>query len=590
MSRIIDVDPRGGDLLIRFPYDPELIPVVKSLPGRRWNPRDKIWLVSVAAIQETVAVLVPLGFSLTPAARSLHGGDEETEVETAPRVTDSPPGRLFREEGAETYTVSALNQAVRGALGLAFPHLLWVRGEILEWSRNAHKKHVYFKLAEKEDDQSRPRAAVTVVVFERTRTLVARRISQASAPFEIEDGIEVRLLVKVDLFPPSGQYQLVVEDIDPLHTLGHMARERARLLEELARLGLLDKNLSLPLPVLPLRVALVTSDGSDAFNDFKNEIEKSGFRFRVELHDAHMQGRQLPSTLGRALRRIAARQERYDVVVIMRGGGSRADLAWFDDRDLALLVARLPLKVVCGIGHHRDVSVLDIITTSVKTPTAAAELLVSRVRDASDRLSEHMSSVLLLAGKAIAAETFSLGARARRLGLASRGVFSSRGRELTSMAKRLSRGTRRLLRRGQEEVPRVAQSIASTARGRLREGAIEVDSAAGRLSPERILLRIERERRTVDRLVRSTTTQSARRLAHARSLLEGSGKRVAARDPKGVLRRGFAILRDEAGRILRSARSTTSGSTVRAELDEGTIVARVTSTETGKPAREEEGS
>src|SRR5262249_3678400 len=146
--------------------------------------------------------------------------------------------------------------------------------------------------------------------------------------------------------------------------------------------GLVGRNTSLPFPDLPLRVGLVTSLGSDAFNDVLRTLQESGFAFDVTAHGARVQGRLTEPSVLNALDWVRKRAESFDVVLICRGGGSRTDLSWFDSEQLGAAVATFPVPVVVGIGHEQDLSVLDFVGFRRKTPTAAAAYLVERVQAA----------------------------------------------------------------------------------------------------------------------------------------------------------------------------------------------------------------
>src|SRR5262249_55454946 len=204
---------------------------------------------------------------------------------------------------------------------------IWIVGEIAGYDRNKHRAHVHFELVEKAaeapgapgavgsagSDRGAIKASVSAVLFERTRREVERTLAKADAPFELKDGIEVRLEVRVDLYETRGSFQLVVESIDPVHTLGKLAQNRAAVLAELDKLGLREKNRSLPWPEVPLRVGLITSSGSDAWNDIVNELGSSGFAFELTAVEARMQGEKLEAGLVGAIEWFSARAADFDV-------------------------------------------------------------------------------------------------------------------------------------------------------------------------------------------------------------------------------------------------------------------------------------
>lgn len=610
-GRTIDLDPRGEDLVIRFPYDPAIIPVVRTLPGRRWNAREKIWLVTSTSIRETVRILEPLGFLLTPAARRRlespdSGAPTFPPLSPRPRLnptlvakTGSPKpvdpseglrprgsGEPHRDEASEgvpkdepedaALTISQLNERVRITLRRGFPSPLWIRGEILEWNRNAHKNHVYFRIAEKEEGQARPRASVTAVLFQRQRTTVERTLRE-SGDFELQDGIEVKILGEIDLYPPSGSYQFIVREVDPFFTLGKIAQNREKILRELDRLDLRNRNLSRPWPEIPTRVALITSRGSDAYNDFLDELRRSDFHFEVRTFDAHMQGQKLPSTLMHALELILARPEEFDVIALVRGGGSRSDLAWFDNLELARRIANASVKVVCGIGHHRDVSVLDLITESAKTPTAVAGLLIEKVESS-------MGSLAELLGRLVDRSLDFLTDRRSRIENTSQGLHRETRRNLATRQALLDEATRRLgrslparFRRESSFLNRAAELCHRSTRSRVREARLRIDSLGRHLSLERLSRKTSRETQRLEDRADRALRGIEFRLSGERSKLDNVAARIRAADPRRLFSRGYALLRDSRGKLVRSVTDVKTDERLRAELNGGSLEARVES-------------
>ena len=184
-------------------------------------------------------------------------------------------------------------------------------------------------------------------------------------------------------------YSLTVQDIDPTYTLGDMARCRHEILKQLENEGVLKLNKELPMPVLPQRVAVISSPTAAGYGDFYHQLEHNprGYAFHVTLFAAAMQGDRVETSILEALDAINNRAKQFDVVVIIRGGGATSDLSCFDTYLLAAACAQFPLPIITGIGHERDDTVLDSVAhIRVKTPTAAAEYLIARMDEIADRL------------------------------------------------------------------------------------------------------------------------------------------------------------------------------------------------------------
>ena len=201
-------------------------------------------------------------------------------------------------------------------------------------------------------------------------------------------GIKVLVQVTVSFHELYG-YSLTVQDIDPTYTLGDMARRRREILKQLEEEGVLTLNKELEMPVLPQRIAVVSSPTAAGYGDFCHQLKNNsrGFFFHTELFPALMQGDRVEESVLSALDAILNRQEDFDAVVIIRGGGATSDLSGFDTYLLAAACAQFPLPIITGIGHERDDTVLDSVAhTRVKTPTAAAEYLINCMDLAADEL------------------------------------------------------------------------------------------------------------------------------------------------------------------------------------------------------------
>jgi exodeoxyribonuclease VII large subunit len=303
------VEQSGDYLLIQFEYDARLVQLVRALPESRFDREKRVWRVPKDHVVPVVELLEKAGFSF----------DEATQKLYAER----------RREGIQHLTVSELNARVQSLLAQAFPTPIWVVGEILGYDKNAHKDRVEFHLVERREGKII--AQVEAILFPEERILDrGKSWSAQERPFALTDEIVVRVLAQVDLWVREGVYRLVIRDIDVNYTLGEVARRREEILRKLTKEGILGKNRSLPFPALPLRVGLITSLGSDAQNDVLKTLRASGFAFQVTVHGARVQGHHTEASILNALDWFRAHLEEFDVILICRGGGSRADLAWFD--------------------------------------------------------------------------------------------------------------------------------------------------------------------------------------------------------------------------------------------------------------------
>ena len=245
----------------------------------------------------------------------------------------------------------------------------------------------------------------------------------------LADGLRIRCRVSVDFYPPGGRLQVQIREIDPTFTLGDLAQRRQETLQALAEAGLLERNRALPLPALPMSIALVTSTGSAAYHDFLATLRESGYAFRVFAVHSAVQGAEAERSLPSALALAAATD--CDCIVLIRGGGSKSDLAVFDSQAVAEAVARAAKPVLTGLGHEIDESVADLVAhQSFKTPTKVAEELVARIATAELAVARLREQMTRQARLAIAEAGRSSGARraprGRRPGTAGPGLAAAR--------------------------------------------------------------------------------------------------------------------------------------------------------------------
>ena len=289
----------------------------------------------------------------------------------------------------EALSLYDLNALVRRSLEQCLPDEYWVQAELSEVRMHPATGHCYVEFVQKDPRGNNFVAKARGVIWSNVFRLL-RPYFEESTGQAFEAGIKVLVQVSVSFHELYG-FNLTVHDIDPTYTLGDMARRRREILKQLEDEGVLTLNKELPMPVLPRRVAVISSPTAAGYGDFRHQLEHNprGYAFQVTLFAAAMQGDRVEASILEALDAINSRVEQFDVVVIIRGGGATSDLSCFDTYLLAAACAQFPLPIITGIGHERDDTVLDSVAhVRVKTPTAAAEYLIARMDEAADRLEQ----------------------------------------------------------------------------------------------------------------------------------------------------------------------------------------------------------
>lgn len=286
----------------------------------------------------------------------------------------------------EPLTLYSLNSLVRSAVNNSLPSRYWITGELSE-VRETVAGHCYIELVQHDEATDELVAKARGTVWSRVYSLLRPYfLEQTGQPFAA--GLKVLLQVSVGFHELYG-YTLDVCDIEPAYTIGDIARRRQAVIRRLTEEGVINLNKEIPFPLLPQRVAVISSSTAAGYGDFCNQLQgnRFGFVFYPTLFHAPMQGSRVEQGIIAALDSIARNIDMWDVVVIIRGGGATSELGCFDTYDLANNCAQFPIPIITGIGHQRDESLLDIVAhTSVKTPTAAAEFLIYAMQEQAARL------------------------------------------------------------------------------------------------------------------------------------------------------------------------------------------------------------
>ena len=283
------------------------------------------------------------------------------------------------------YSLSELCAEIQEVVENDLLERYWVRAEIASLSARGH---CYMELVEKAENNTLA-AKVRATCWNNVYSLLSAYFIQETGQ-ALRVGMQVLVEVSVDFHPVYG-LSLNIWNIDPTYTQGDLAKQRQATIRRLTEDGVMELQQSLEIPTLVRKVAVISAADAAGYGDFCDQLKNNrfGFRFELSLFAATMQGDHAPRSIIQALGKIASEEEKWDIVVIIRGGGATTDLGCFDDYELASHCAQFPLPILSGIGHTRDMSIVDIVThTSVKTPTAAAEWLIERVAEQVERVNQ----------------------------------------------------------------------------------------------------------------------------------------------------------------------------------------------------------
>ncbi|GAD05641.1 hypothetical protein HQ45_06040 [Porphyromonas crevioricanis] len=458
---------------------------------------------------------------------------------------------------ARSYSLVELCRSLRACIAHGFDGKYWIHAETLDVRTNESSGHCYLELVQKGEDDDRLIARMRASMWRNVAVEVCSRFKQQTG-MDFASGMEVMLLVSVSFHEQFG-LSLVIHNIDPAYTLGDLARRRREIVDRLKHEGLLERNRELPLPRPVRSLAIISSASAAGYGDFVHHLSDTteGFVFYTHLYPAVMQGEQAERSILVALERIVADCRLYDAVVVIRGGGAVAELSCFDSYAIARAVALFPLPVICGIGHDRDCSVLDIVASvSLKTPTAVADYLISSMRKEADMIER-------------LAMNLRMGAQQLLLGYADR---------QERLAIGLSQPLNRLMRCYADRLGSLEKSLAVEGHRFLQ---VEQRRLSG-ISDKLPLLRREQTNRLLQQLTlccRRIAPAARQCLALRDRELSLHEQAIRLSEPKRILERGFVFVTGGNGLFHTRSSSLEAGERVCLHFADGQKIAHIAHTE-----------
>ncbi len=472
---------------------------------------------------------------------------------------------------AQQLTLSVLNGLIKGALSDAFPGNVWVVAEISELKEN-RSGHCYLELVEKEGNSitARSRATIWSYTYRMLKPYFETTTGQS-----LKQGIKILVQAIVEYHPAYG-LSLNIKDIDPSFTLGDMAMQRKEILARLQNEGVFDMNKELQLPVVPQKIAVISSGTAAGYQDFITQLEHNeyGIKFYTKLFEAYMQGNETVPSIINALEQVFQYDGFFDAVAIIRGGGATADLSSFDDYELALNITQFPLPVITGIGHEKDDTVIDLVAhTRLKTPTAVAEFFVGKASTFYEQLLIFEDNILQFARQTIDFEKEKLERIAENLKYQVSGFINI--------------GQNRLARRGNAIQKEVSKFVYNKQYG-VNKLQHDFNAALSVLFVE-TKNKISRKQRILKRVVGEAVLNKKIEMGHLQGMLSGNLQRMLLKEherikmnenmvrllnPENVLKRGFSLTLKN-GVVVKTAQNLTVGDELETHFFDGEVKSKI---------------
>uniref|UniRef100_UPI00321674D1 exodeoxyribonuclease VII large subunit n=1 Tax=uncultured Draconibacterium sp. TaxID=1573823 RepID=UPI00321674D1 len=472
----------------------------------------------------------------------------------------------------QQFTLSQLNESIKNALLEVFPTTVWVVAEVSELKEN-RSGHCYLELIEKEENTIIARSRATIWSYT-YRMLKPYFETTTGKPFT--HGIKVLVQVSVEYHPAYG-LSLNIKDIDPTYTVGDMALQRKEIINRLQNEGVFDMNKELELPLVPQKIAVISSATAAGYQDFINQLETNdyGFVFYTKLFEAYMQGAEAVPSVIHALERIFQYEDFFDAVVIIRGGGATADLSSFDNYDLAMNITQFPLPVITGIGHEKDDTIIDLVAhTRLKTPTAVAEFLVNGVGRFYEHLQELENGIVQLTREKLDLQKEKLERIAEGLNYSITGFITDKQNQLSKKGNELQQTVSEFSFKKQYELNNLKHDFQSA----LSVWSVETRNIINR--KQRILRRVVgeavlKEQATLTHLKDVLGSESRKLVFKEQERLRLNENTVRLLNPENVLKRGFTLTLKE-GKIVKSVNDLKFNEEIETQFSDGSVKSKIT--------------
>jgi len=452
----------------------------------------------------------------------------------------------------EKLSLTELQLLIRDSLYTSLPDFYWVTAEISEIKENI-SGHCYLELIEKLPDDKNVRARVKAVIWSKRYRLLKYHFENVTGE-SLREGMKILVRTKIEYHEIYG-LSLVISDLDPSYTAGEMALKRQLIIKKLEDEGIFSMNKELEFPVLPQRIAVISSVNAAGYTDFVRHLKgnSQGYAFYLALFEAIMQGSETEKSIISALDRIAERPELFDVVVIIRGGGSQSDLSWFDNYNIAFYITQFPIPVLTGIGHEKDLSVTDLVAyLALKTPTAVADHLITCLADAENNLKAMSDAISGFSGSVIEYNRNLLESLRSKLLPVSRLLISD-------WKAKISDTKIELINFGKEYI--------------LKAGILPVNQASKLVSASGSF--ILSKKGIIDRNRLSIMNRTFETVYRLKERLAGQENSLSMLNPVNVLKRGFTITTKN-GIIIKSQEQITTDDLIDTIFSDGNIKSRVT--------------
>jgi exodeoxyribonuclease VII large subunit len=453
-------------------------------------------------------------------------------------------------EKIDSYSLSELQKLIKKSIEETLPGFYWVSAEISELKIN-YAGHCYLELVEK-DSREEIRSKLRAIIWsKKARLLLPYFESTTGQP--LDEGIRVLLRIKIEYHELYG-LSLIIYDIDPTYTVGEIEVRRRQIINRLESEGVINLNKELTFPLLPARIAIISSEQAAGYSDFTDELKSNnyGYVYKTKLFRAVMQGKETEASLISAINNIFEEKDNFDLVAIVRGGGSQSDLSWFDNYNIAYIITQLPLPVLTGIGHEKDLSVCDMVACrSFKTPTAVADFIISQSLRTEEHLLALREAIIYHSRELVRRKRTKINRLSVNMTPKVRSALQFKRSILNRSGLRLSGGTRACLSQQNARLTGLEVNIRKSTLKHINDKSTKLEDIHRRFKPAVQRYKIQKH-----------------------LILDNFSRSIDYLSPSRVLKRGYSITLYN-GKAVKSSAELNAGSEISTILQSGRIKSKV---------------
>lgn len=452
----------------------------------------------------------------------------------------------------EYISLSELTENIEKGLKKALPREYWITAEISELTITS-KGHCYLELIEKPKDSNTITAKIKATIWANNFTLIQAYFTNTTG-IDLQPGLQILVKTSVEFHSVYG-ISLQITDIDPVYTIGEEEKQKREILIRLEQEGIITMNKDIPFPTIPQRIAVISSTQAAGYQDFINQLHNNPYSisYSTTLFPASMQGIETEQSIIKALDSIYEQESDFDIVVIIRGGGSKTDLRWFDNYNIAAHIAQFPLPVITGIGHDKDESIADIVAyESLKTPTAVADYILEFAIEMLATLENLQDTVITLFEKKLQESSMWIQTTSQKIMDVYKQYMTLSNSELENKKKDIFRSVQFIINQKNTDILIQQQKLQSRT-------SIVYNNYRNTLQ-------------NTEQTLKNTIILELQKLRQRTDILE---TKVSLHNPERILSQGYSITTNAKGEIIKDSNHVTKGDTIHTKLYKGTITSTI---------------